>query len=113
MEAPSGVICLWYGAIIDIPVGWVICDGTAGTPDLRDKFIVGAGDTYAVAAVGGAVNHDHNFTTNGHNHTVVAGLSLGVGANFSASVTTETDTGTTNATDHLPPYHALAYIMKS
>ncbi|HWT42807.1 MAG TPA: hypothetical protein VN152_09180 [Sphingopyxis sp.] len=53
-------IMMWSGAIVDIPSGWHLCDGTGGTPDLRDRFIVGAGSTYAVSAVGGAVNHDHD-----------------------------------------------------
>ncbi len=47
----KGIICLWGGAIADIPAGWHLCDGsTIGTqilPDLRDRFIVGAGSTYA------------------------------------------------------------------
>jgi microcystin-dependent protein len=45
---------MWAGAVIDVPTGWVLCDGTNGTPDLRGRFVVGAGDTYAVDATGGA-----------------------------------------------------------
>lgn len=51
---PSGVIALWSGSTASIPSGWVICDGTNSTPDLRDRFIVGAGNTYAVDATGGS-----------------------------------------------------------
>lgn len=43
----KGLICIWCGAIVDIPAGWQLCDGTNGTPDLRDKFIIGAGNTYS------------------------------------------------------------------
>lgn len=43
----TGQITLWHGAVIDIPPGWHLCDGTAGTVDLRNRFIVGAGDAYA------------------------------------------------------------------
>lgn len=48
-----------YGMIIPfkgnkIPTGWHICDGTNGTPDLRDRFIVGAGRSYGIGATGGA-----------------------------------------------------------
>lgn len=50
---PSGLISLWYGAVTNIPGGWVICDGQNGTPDLRDKFIVGAGNSYQVGNSGG------------------------------------------------------------
>lgn len=50
---PVGCIALWQGTIASIPTGWQLCDGTNGTPDLRDRFIVGAGSTYAVGAVGG------------------------------------------------------------
>ncbi len=45
---PIGGIILWSGAIADIPTDYQICDGTNGTPDLRDMFVVGAGNTYAV-----------------------------------------------------------------
>jgi len=51
---PSGVIALWSGSTGTIPSGWVICDGTNSTPDLRDRFIVGAGNSYAVDATGGS-----------------------------------------------------------
>jgi microcystin-dependent protein len=51
---PSGVITLWSGSTGSIPSGWVICDGTNSTPDLRNLFVVGAGDSYAVGATGGA-----------------------------------------------------------
>lgn len=72
---PAGTIVMWSGAIEDIPEGWALCDGTAPTPDLTDKFIVGAGDgtTYAVGNTGGqddvtlAINnmptHSHNVST--------------------------------------------------
>lgn len=43
----KGLICLWGGAIVDIPAGWALCDGNGGRPDLRDKFVIGAGNTYA------------------------------------------------------------------
>jgi hypothetical protein len=39
---PKGVIVMWSGTITNIPSGWALCDGTNGTPDLRDRFIVGA-----------------------------------------------------------------------
>jgi len=54
---PSGLILLWHGSSASIPSGWVLCDGNNGTPNLRDKFIVGAGSTYAVAATGGEATH--------------------------------------------------------
>ena len=81
---PPGAIIMWSGSINDIPVGWALCDGRNGTPDLRDRFIVGAGGSYNVGNTGGAnsvtlnVNqipsHDHGagtLTTNTaglHNH---------------------------------------------
>ena len=40
---PTGAILLWSGSTGSIPSGFVICDGTNSTPDLRDRFIVGAG----------------------------------------------------------------------
>ena len=54
---PSGLILLWHGSSASIPSGWVLCDGNNGTPNLRDKFIVGAGTTYAVNDTGGEATH--------------------------------------------------------
>ena len=48
---PSGIIAIWSGASDNVPAGWYLCDGKNGTPDLRSKFIVGAGTTYALGAV--------------------------------------------------------------
>lgn len=79
---PLGGIIMWSGAVASIPDGWQLCDGTGTTPNLVDRFIVGAGSTYAVDETGGSpdavvVTHNHGGTTasNGnHNHYVaVAG----------------------------------------
>lgn len=51
--APEGAIMMWSGAAHEVPEGWYICDGQNGTPDLRDRFVVGAGDTYQVGETGG------------------------------------------------------------
>jgi len=50
---PAGGIIAWSGSIGSIPTGYVICNGSNGTPDLRDRFIVGAGNTYSVGNTGG------------------------------------------------------------
>lgn len=65
---PSGAILLWSGSIGSIPSGYVLCNGSNGTPDLRDRFVVGAGTTYAVDASGGSadaivVSHNHTASS--------------------------------------------------
>jgi hypothetical protein len=66
---PSGAIVLWSGSIASIPSGWYLCNGSNSTPDLRDRFIVGAGSTYSVDATGGSTttsaagSHDHTGTS--------------------------------------------------
>ena len=79
---PSGGIILWSGSTGSVPSGWYLCDGTNGTPDLRNSFIVGAGNTYAVGATGGTadaivVSHTHTATSSvtdpGHAHASTAG----------------------------------------
>lgn len=74
---PKGVIVMWSGSIDAIPRGWVLCDGApgSGTPNLKDRFIVGAGNSYAVGATGGSASmnlqhqhempHDHDMN---HEH---------------------------------------------
>jgi len=49
----EGFICMWHGTLAELPDGLVLCDGTNGTPDLRDRFIVGAGAKYGVGSIGG------------------------------------------------------------
>lgn len=44
---PYGSVVMWYGRRTKIPTGWVICDGTNGTPDLRNRFVVGADGDYS------------------------------------------------------------------
>lgn len=79
---PTGVILMWSGALSNIPSGWALCDGNSGTPDLRDRFILGAGNGEEPGGTGGAhsktlvlanlPSHDHNFTTGSagaHGHT--------------------------------------------
>jgi microcystin-dependent protein len=176
---PSGGIILWSGSIATIPSGWWLCDGTNGTPNLRDRFVVGAGSTYTVGAIGGAATvtlaeanlpaHSHSFSgtttdrsaghthtggtdTNGaHVHTYVDVASQGQGfsngrfyssgglefanrpdttdgggahshsvwTNGESNGHTHNYSGTTSsvgsgtAHENLPPYFALAYIMKA
>ena len=130
----SGMIMLWSGSIVSIPTGWLICDGTNSTPDLRDRFVVGAGTTYAVNATGGSANavvpsHTHTATDSGHTHTqtgytsaiaqsnganqypVITPISLTTGTGVANITVSTTGVSPTNA--NLPPYLALAYIMKS
>jgi hypothetical protein len=75
---PAGGIFLWSGSIGSIPAGYALCNGSNGTPDLRDRFVIGAGSTYAVNATGGSadsvvVSHTHSATSAvtdpGHSHT--------------------------------------------
>ena len=50
----TGMILLWSGSISNVPSGWGLCNGANGTPDLRDRFVIGAGNNFAVNATGGA-----------------------------------------------------------
>ena len=51
---PSGIITMWSGSNASIPSGWNLCNGSNGTPDLRDRFIVGSGSSYSTGNTGGA-----------------------------------------------------------
>jgi hypothetical protein len=147
---PYGSIMLWSGTIATIPGGWALCNGSNGTPDLRNMFVVGANvDSAGIAMTtitgtpsqsGGSkdavvVEHTHSgtTTTNGsHTHTYNRyggsnGISTGIwgdnndGIYYNATTSTAgshyhtftTDsTGTSGTNANLPPYYALAYVMK-
>lgn len=112
LESLTGIVVAWSGAIVDIPTGWALCDGTQGTPDLRDRFVVGAGTTYNPSDTGGNVNHSHNFTGDGHLHTLAAGPGVTAGPTWRTQTTSIPATGTTDNANGLPPYYSLAFIMK-
>jgi microcystin-dependent protein len=69
-QIPQGIIVMWSGSFVSIPSGWALCDGLNGTPDLRDRFVLGATVNADVGITGG--NHNHNITAAempSHNHT--------------------------------------------
>lgn len=108
----KGMIMLWFGILATIPKGWACCTGENGTPDLRDKFIIGAGALHAIGSSGGNSTHTHDFTTVGHSHLLGGTPSLGAGTVAGQITVDSTDHGTTDAGDNEPPYYALCYIMK-
>ena len=148
---PSGGIVLWSGSVASIPSGWFLCDGSNSTPDLRSRFVVGAGSTYAVGATGGSadaivVSHTHTATSTvtdpGHTHTTLFSIGAGgsepqndwgdvgpSGGNDQLTTfrpngaalnvtnitvaTSLSSTGSSGTNANLPPYYALAYIMKA
>ncbi len=67
-EVPTGVIVMWSGSLASIPDGWTLCDGTSGTPDLRDRFIMGTAALQDPGAFGGTSAHGHSVDA--HNHLV-------------------------------------------
>jgi len=95
---PIGGIINWSGAIVAIPSNYALCDGDNATPDLRDRFVIGAGDSYPVAQVGGTADHVHG-PGNTSDVPPVEGIDVWSGLY-------------TDAQNHLPPYYALAYIMR-
>jgi hypothetical protein len=139
---PTGGIILWSGSVASIPSGWALCNGSNGTPDLRNRFVVGAGSTYAVDATGGSadaivVSHTHTATSTvtdpGHVHsievgngTVNGGSHVGFAENTLQTVTGKINSSTTGVTvattnasagssgtnANLPPYYALCFIQK-
>lgn len=110
---PAGMILLWFGSIANIPVGWLFCNGSNGTPDLRNKFVRGANVEDDVGFTGGADIHNHDFTSGTHTHGIPAGPDIDAGIGYMPESSPETVTGTTDNGSTLPPYHGLAYIMKS
>ena len=74
----SGMIVMWSGVVADIPTGYVLCDGTSGTPNLVNRFVMGAGTGRTPGDTGGnadatLVSHTHTGSTNAagnHDHGI-------------------------------------------
>ena len=93
----AGMIMLWSGSSASIPAGWLLCDGGGGRPDLRNRFVIGAGAGYNVDATGGAATVTlttanlpaHSHTTPNHNHSYSgSGTTGGGGSHDHGSNTT-------------------------
>jgi microcystin-dependent protein len=108
---PAGVITMWSGSIVSIPSGWALCDGTGGTPNLTNRFIVGAGDDYSVADNGGVSSttlttaelpgHTHTGTTatsGAHSHFVANGDAVNATTSALSSSNTIGKNGSQSAT---------------
>lgn len=115
---PTGLICMWSGTVI--PDGWALCNGENGTPDLRDRFVIGSGSSYLTGDTGGSDSidtshtHDYSGTTDG---SIYCNISTNAGNTYYATHRHDhTYSGTTHSGGDvhsiLPPYFALAYIMK-
>ena len=139
----TGMIILWYGNTGNIPGGWVLCNGQNSTPDLRDRFVIGAGNNFNPGDTGGnnsvtlseanLPSHQHYVVSNsfgGQNRTgsnvsannqVAKGTGAGnlyesynlASTGGSASAGRSSSVGSGTAFDNKPLYHALCYIMKT
>ncbi len=133
--APVGSIILWSGTTSDIPSGWVLCDGNNGqpvngrnVPDLRDRFVVGAGSAmYPVGATGGEAYHtltESEMPSHNHSYTFTGADLKGSWDddnyfyNQSEEYKNKTNTRYTDYTgggqshENRPPFYALCYIMR-
>lgn len=112
---PTGVIVMWSGTVATIPSGWLLCNGSNGTPDLRNRFIIGAHSddagvakttiTGSATQTGGSkdaivVSHTHSITDPGHIHTSLSygSASSGAGANGIVSQGTGTSYSSLSST---------------
>jgi hypothetical protein len=67
---------MWSGSIASIPAGWALCNGSNGTPDLRDRFVVGAGNTLAVGATGGSTTPAISISGSGSIGSATTGVTV-------------------------------------
>lgn len=95
IDTAFGTIVLWSGSEDKIPNGWHICDGTKGTPDLRNRFVLGAGDRYSVGEEGGSETS-----------------SIMIDSDEGGSLFNAGDEDIASEISIMPPYYALCYIMK-
>lgn len=105
-------IVMFQGLSSEIPTGWVLCNGANGTPDLRNRFLIGAGGGFPVDNTGGNASHVHNFTGDGHVHDMSGIGNTNKGVVYGELTDSEAIAGTTDSGTTLPPYYGLFYIME-
>lgn len=109
----SKMIMMFSGLQADIPSGWVICDGTNSTPDLRDKFVIGAkqesGGTWK-SNIEGAL---YASIQDANGLLQPPKTSEGVDASTGGAAGGADAVKTAHKHTFVPPYYALAFIMKS
>jgi hypothetical protein len=107
----TGMIVMWTGQASQIPVGWALCNGQNGTPNLTDRFIMGTVSDFSNAQdgrrFGGQANHAHG--TSGPQGDVPRTTAMG-GASFHLGGMNHTHT--TGEASHIPPFYKVAFIMK-
>ena len=99
-DADVGVISMWCGSLQTLPAAWQLCDGTGGTPDLRDKFVVGSGGGYVQGSTGGSIHcklkadnlpqHTHYRNTDLTEEVPIIGETVGHGEEKHQVVSTHT-----------------------
>lgn len=112
---PKGIILPWYSRSGSVPVGWAICNGENGTPDLRNRFLMGTGDFAQVGQIGGSPTHTHGVTVG-----LSAGPSRGSDWNWGRTpwantpnpVPSGTYAGAADTQPNMPPFLDILYIMK-
>lgn len=123
-----GTVILWYGDAAGVPAGWAVCDGQNGTPDLRGRFPVGAGQgsgrsSYAFKDTGGQVAvtlttaqipaHDHGYELRDDNNRDCArGWDRDDDVWHGDKTASTSSAGGGQSHPNLPPYRALHYIMR-
>lgn len=122
ISVPVGAIVIWSGSVNNIPTYWHLCDGTNGTIDLRDKFVLGAGNGYSVGATGGEATHTLTIKEMpSHSHDIAYGTSTAdsggstiadVSDEYSPNSKVTEKTGGGAAHNNMPPYYALCYIQR-
>jgi len=119
---PEGGIIMWSGSVDNVPDGWTLCDGTDGAPDLKNRFVAGAGGAYSVGETGGAAQvqlsvseippHSHTVSNIGPNSKPYS--PYGDSGAYDTGGTMSTDSaGGDEAHENRPPFYALAYIMRT
>ena len=125
----QGMIIMWNSTVATIPTGFVLCDGSNGTPDLRGRFVVGhhpSNNDYDINDTGGSESvtltvaqmpsHKHDTTFDNKRYFPGGGstsISFGGAGGYPADIFTMSNEGGGQSHENRPPYYALCYIMKT
>ncbi|MGB4971653.1 MAG: hypothetical protein WBO32_03290, partial [Cyclobacteriaceae bacterium] len=108
----KGIIAMWLGTLVSIPFGWILCDGTRGTIDMKSRYLKITGTIGSIGNTSGSNTHTH--ASQNHGHTITAHTHSTTASHTSSGVTVSGAGGTTKGeTSHSVSTSSTSLVLSN